>query len=101
MMSKLAVRYESIQEPLDDLERELMDPDAWDWEHAEEGGPSPDPHLIYEVRLNGDDLKRIGPFADASHLHVGEFLRRAALAWIAQQPQPFFPKNGDLATTQR
>ena len=33
-MSKPAIRYESTQEPLDDEERELMDPDNWDWENA-------------------------------------------------------------------
>ena len=31
------VRYESLQEPLDDEERELMDPDNWDWDNPIEG----------------------------------------------------------------
>jgi hypothetical protein len=30
---KKAIRYESTQEPLDEEERELMDPDNWDWEN--------------------------------------------------------------------
>jgi hypothetical protein len=100
-MSKPAVRYESIQEPLDDLERELMDPDTWDWEHAEEGGPSPDPHLIFRVCLSQDDIHRIEPFAIKSNIGIGEFLRRAALAWIEEHPQPHVLQNGDLASTQR
>jgi hypothetical protein len=100
-MNQRPVRFESTQEPLDAVERELMDPDTWDWENAEEGTPSPEPHLIYQVRLNGDDLKRIGPFADANHMHVGEFLRRAALAWIAQQRRPGPVPHDDLAITNR
>src|SRR5262245_36089913 len=30
------IRYESIQEPLDDEERELMDPNNWDWDNPVE-----------------------------------------------------------------
>ena len=30
---KEPIRYESIQEPLDEEERELMDPESWDWEN--------------------------------------------------------------------
>ena len=29
------IRYQSIQEPLDEEERELMAPDHWDWDSAE------------------------------------------------------------------
>jgi hypothetical protein len=64
-MTNQPVRYESTQEPLDDIERELMEPKTWDRESAEEGGPSPDPHLIFGVRLSGEDIKRIEPEAVA------------------------------------
>ena len=47
--------YEAIQEPLDEEERELMDPDNWDWENAYDVEPGPDPHLIFQVRLSGED----------------------------------------------
>lgn len=30
------IRYESVQEPLDNEERELMDPDNWDWDNPVE-----------------------------------------------------------------
>jgi hypothetical protein len=100
-MSKPAVRYESTQDPLDDIERELMDPETWAWEHAEEGGPSPDPHLIFRVRLSGDDIRRIEPLAIEAQVGIGEFMRRATLAWIDDQPQPHRPSVGDLATPQR
>jgi hypothetical protein len=78
-LNELAIRYESIQEPLDEEERMLMDPDTWDWETAEEGGPNPDPHLIFQVRLSGDDIKHIEPAAVANGMTIGEYLRHVAL----------------------
>lgn len=35
------IRYESLDEPLNDEERELMDPESWDWESAAERPPLP------------------------------------------------------------
>ena len=81
-----AIRYESTQEPLDEEERILMDPDTWDWETAEEGGPSPDPHLIFQVRLSGDDLAVIEPAAVARGMNIGEFLRDLALHHLDREP---------------
>ncbi len=78
-MSKPAIRYESTQEPLNDEERELMDPDNWDWENAYEIEPSPDPGLIFEVRLSGDDLKHVERAAIAEGMTVTAYLRYAAL----------------------
>jgi hypothetical protein len=79
-------RYESIQEPLDEEERILMDPDTWEWENAEEGGPSPDPHLIFQVRLSGDDLALIEPAAVAKGMNIGEYLRYVALQYLNREP---------------
>lgn len=86
-MKNHVVRYESMQEPLDDEERELMDPDTWDWENAYEIDPSPDPHLIFEVRLSGDDIKRIERAAIAKQMNIGAFLRYAGLR-CARQNSP-------------
>jgi hypothetical protein len=73
------LRYESTQEPLDDEERILMDPDTWDWDSAYEIEPGPDPHLIFEVRLSGDDLALIEEAAIARGMTVNAYLRYAAL----------------------
>jgi hypothetical protein len=78
-MSKPVVRYESTQEPLDDEERELMDPDTWDWENVYEIEPSPDPGLIFEVRLSGDDLKNVERAAIAEGMTVTAYMRHTAL----------------------
>ena len=77
-------RYESIQEPLDEEERILMDPDTWDWENAYEVGPSPDPHLIFEVRLSGDDLAHIERAAVAKGMNIGAYLRYAGVQCALQ-----------------
>ena len=50
------IPYVSIQEPLDDEERELMDPDNWDWENAVEGIPNPNAGAILRVRFSRDEF---------------------------------------------
>jgi hypothetical protein len=83
-MKNNVVRYESLQEPLDDEERELMDPDNWDWENAYVVEPGPDPHLIFEVRLSGEDITHVERAAIARGMTVGAFLRYAALQCALQ-----------------
>ena len=83
-MKNNVVRYESIQEPLDDEERELMDPDNWDWENAYVVEPGSDPHLIFEVRLSGEDITHVERAAIARGMTVGAFLRYAALQCALQ-----------------
>ena len=83
-MSEPVVRYESTQEPLDDEERELMDPDNWDWENAYEIDPSPNPRLIFEVPFAGDDLRHIERAAIAEGMTVIAYLRHAALRCALQ-----------------
>ncbi len=83
-MGKPVIRYESTQEPLDDEERELMDPDKWDWENAYEIDPSPNPRLIFEIPLAGDDLRHIERAAIAEGMTVTAYLRHAALRCALQ-----------------
>ena len=71
-MSKPAVRYESSQEPLDDVERERWTRKRGIGRNAEEGGPSPDPHLVFRVRLSGEDIRRIEPFAIKAQIGIGQ-----------------------------
>ena len=83
-MSDPVARYESLHEPLDDEERELMDPDNWDWENAYEIDPSPNPRLIFEVPLAGDDLRHIERAAIAEGMTVIAYLRHSALRCALQ-----------------
>lgn len=77
-------RYESLNEPLDEEEAMLMDPDSWDWETAEEGGPSPDPHLIFPIRLSGDEVRAIERAAVGRGMTVSAFLKHVALECALQ-----------------
>jgi predicted DNA binding CopG/RHH family protein len=77
-MSKPAIRYESTQEPLDDEERILMDPETWDWDSAQEAIVEPDGYSISEVRLSYDELSRIEQAATAKGMTVNAYLRYAA-----------------------
>ncbi len=71
--------HKTMSEPLDDEERQLMDPDTWDWENIMEGTPNPDPHMIFEVRLSLDELSQIEPAAIAKGMTVIAYLKQAAL----------------------
>ena len=78
------VRYESIQEPLDDEERELMDPDNWDWDNPVEVVVHPDFGFIFPIRFTGDEAGRLQRVAHAEGMTTHEFIKRAALARLPQ-----------------
>jgi hypothetical protein len=79
------VRYESIQEPLGDEERLLMDQETWDWDSIEEGVPVPNSGAIPEIHLTRDEVARIEPVAHAEGLTLHEFIKQAALARLPQE----------------
>ena len=68
-----------LREPIDDEERELMDPDTWDWDNVQEGLPNPSPHAIFEVRLSLAEISQIELAAEAKGMTVIAFLKDAAL----------------------
>jgi hypothetical protein len=73
------IRYESIQEPLDDEERELMNPDTWDWESAEvlPGGG----RVSYEVGvlLSGDQYRLATALAEREGATLTELVQGIVL----------------------
>jgi hypothetical protein len=78
-MSK-PIRYESLAEPLNDEERELMDPNAWDWESAEERPPVANPGIVLEIRFSREEIRRVTTAASEAGVSVDAFVTRAALA---------------------
>jgi hypothetical protein len=83
------IRYESIQEPLDEEERELMNPDNWDWEHPIEGVTVGNPGLILPIHFTGDEIVLVEPVARAEGLSPHEFIKQAALAAAREKsPEP-------------
>jgi hypothetical protein len=74
-----AARYESIQEPLDDEERELMDPETWDWDSPVEFTVAENPGAILPVRFTLEELAQLEPVARAAGLTPHAFIKRAVL----------------------
>jgi hypothetical protein len=80
MMNK-PIRYESIQKPLDDEERELMNPDNWDWDNPIEGVTVGEPKLLLTLEFTSDEVQALDALVVATHsrgLATGEFIKRVA-----------------------
>jgi hypothetical protein len=75
---------ERLREPIDDEERELMDPDTWDWDSAQEAIVEPSGYSITEVRLSYEELSQIERAAVAEGMTVNAYLRHAALRCALQ-----------------
>ena len=79
-MKKKQIRYESIQEPLDDEERKLMNPDNWDWDNPIVGVTVDDPRASLTILFTFDELDA---FVEAAHdqgLSTEEFVKRLMLS---------------------
>ena len=75
------IRYESIQEPLDDEERALMNPDNWDWDNPIEGVTVGDPKLLFTLEFTGSEVHALDALVAAAHargLSTEEFIKRVA-----------------------
>src|SRR4051794_10664314 len=69
-----------LREPLDDEERELMNPDTWEWDDVQEVTVLPGARVVFEVPLDAGELAAIEPAAVARGMTVIAFLKDAALA---------------------
>ena len=74
------IRYESIQEPIDEEERELMDPDNWDWENPIEVVVSDDLTIVLEIEVTPEEHTLIAQAAAAQGLTTHSFMKELALA---------------------
>ena len=71
---------EALQQPLDDEERELMDPDTWDWDTAQEGAPVANPWIIYSMEFSREERHLLSDAAYGQGITPHEFNKRVALA---------------------
>jgi hypothetical protein len=79
-----AARYETLQEPLDDEERELMDPDTWDWESTVEGVPMPNVGAILEIHFTREEIGPLQRLAHAQGITAHAYIKQAAMARVSQ-----------------
>jgi hypothetical protein len=82
------IRYESIQEPLDDEERELMDPETWDWESAEVL-----PGTVYDgvglrVEFEWNSFQILAVLAERENVTPAELVQRIVLERLAAERLP-------------
>jgi hypothetical protein len=89
------IHYESLVEPLNDEERQLMDPDTWAWDSAEERPPVANPGIVLEIRFSREAIRRVATAAVEAGVPVEASIARAALTSAAQgmsrqlpSPQP-------------
>jgi hypothetical protein len=74
-----SMRYVSIQEPLDE-ERELMDPDRWDWETTVEGVIVPNMGAVLPIRFTREVIGPLQRLAHAEGMSTHEIIKQAAPA---------------------
>lgn len=78
-ISPTAVRLESLDAPRDAEERDLMNPDTWDWEHPVEGEASSKVTATFEVSFDRDQVRLLSQAARAANLPVGRYIQQVAL----------------------
>jgi hypothetical protein len=74
----------ATQEPLDDEERELMDPDNWDWSTTTPGRTVGTPGAILEIRFTRDEYVTLSRLARTLGISPHEFIKQAALERLPQ-----------------
>ncbi len=77
-------RTEQTQAPLDDEERELMDPDTWNWDAIEEGVTVGEPGTIFAIEFSRAEHRMLADAARAAGITTHAFIKQAALARLPQ-----------------
>ena len=74
-----------LREPLDDEERELMDPDSWDWESLTELPPAANPGIVLPIRLTLEEMTRVGRAADADGVSIYDYIKQSVLSRVMHE----------------
>ena len=75
---------DKLREPLDEEERVLMDPEAWDWDTPLEVVVHPNPGAILPIRFTRDEVVNVQRLAHAEGMTTQAFIKQAALARLPQ-----------------
>ena len=97
MKIQKGIPYVSIQEPLDDEERELMDPDNWDWENAEEGIPNPNAGAVLRVRFSRDEFLALDRIAREAGVGPITFIHQTMVELIDAESRAAQPASSSRA----
>lgn len=96
---EIGIRYESIQEPLDDEERELMDPDNWDWDNPVEVHIADSPGAILRVRFSREEFIALNDMAREAGLGPIAFIHQTMVAFIDAESRAAQPARATRAAT--
>ena len=82
---KISDSHKALGEPLDDEERELMDPATWDWDDPIEGIPTESPGLVFEIRLTREEVDGLATRARSEGVSLYTLIKRAIVSYLPQQ----------------
>ena len=66
--------------PLDDEERELMDPETWDWNAFEDGITGGVPGTLLTLEFSRDEHRLLAEVAASEGVTTHEYIKRLALS---------------------
>jgi hypothetical protein len=72
-------------EPIDAEERELMDPNTWEWEKTEIGHTRGTPGAVIEVRFTREEILALNRLAQQVGVGPVEYTRQTMVRHIADQ----------------
>ena len=76
-------RHQPTQEPLDEEERELMDPDHWDWDSAEHVSGGVDVAFEVSPLFSAEEYHALAALATQHGTDATEAARRIILDYLA------------------
>jgi hypothetical protein len=78
MNDHTSATHNDRQGDLDALDRELQNPEAWDWDNPVELTAAPNRTLTLTVRLSRDDARLLGLGAENAGMKLSDYLVWAA-----------------------
>ena len=67
------------QEPLDDEERELMNPETWEWEKVSQGRTIGKPGAIVRVRFSREEFRALAELARREGIGPAEYIHQTMI----------------------
>lgn len=75
----------TTQEPLDDEERELMDPDNWDWDNPIDVRTVGTPGAVIRVRFTRQEIAALDRIARQLEVNPVDLVHQVLREWIAEE----------------
>jgi hypothetical protein len=92
----------TTQEPVDEEERELMDPDTWDWDTPIEVRTVGTPGAIIRLRFTRQEIAALDRIARDAGANPVELIHQVLREWIAKEDSGrFAPRTHDPARSRR